>query len=87
ALPHLVASPILDARWLAWLGLGRLPLNTADYVPVLPWFGCVLAGMVAARLSLASPFADMLSAWRPRFGAARLIAWGGRHSLPIYLLH
>ncbi|MBN8940094.1 MAG: DUF1624 domain-containing protein [Rhizobiales bacterium] len=87
ALPHLVASPILDARWLAWLGLGRLPLNTADYVPVLPWFGCVLAGMVLARLSLASPFADMLFAWRPRFGPARLIAWGGRHSLPIYLLH
>lgn len=87
ALPHLVASPILDARWLAWLGLGRLPLNTADYVPVLPWFGCVLGGMVMARLSLASPLADMLFAWRPRFGPARLIAWGGRHSLPIYLLH
>ncbi|MGL4291597.1 MAG: DUF1624 domain-containing protein [Phreatobacter sp.] len=87
ALPELVASPLLDARWLAWLGLGRLPLNTADYVPLLPWFGCVLAGMVAARLSLASPLADRLFAWRPRFGPARLIAWAGRHSLPIYLLH
>ncbi|WP_170181997.1 DUF1624 domain-containing protein [Phreatobacter stygius] len=87
ALPELLTSPILDARWLGWLGLGRLPLQTADYVPVLPWFGCVLAGVLAARLALATGLADSLSRWRAVSVPARLIAWGGRHSLPIYLLH
>ena len=87
ALPPLVTSPVLDASWLSWLGLGRQPLSTADYVPVLPWFGWVLTGIVLARLVLASPFGTRIMDWRATSAPTRLLAWGGRHSLAVYLIH
>lgn len=87
ALPPLVASPLLDSPWLAWLGLGRQQLSTADYVPVLPWFGCVLAGIVLARLVLGSRLGARIMGWRAASAPTRLLAWGGRHSLAVYLVH
>jgi uncharacterized membrane protein len=85
ALPHLVDSEIFDTPWLTWLGLGYWPVHSADFVPVFPWFGCVLGGVVLGRLAL--PHIDDLSRWQARSAPARLVAWAGRHSLPIYLLH
>jgi uncharacterized membrane protein len=85
ALPFLVAHPWLDHDWLAWLGFSRLPLRTADFVPVFPWFGCVLAGMALARLVL--PLSGAWRGWQARILPARILAWGGRHSLLVYLVH
>lgn len=85
ALPHLVAAEWLDTPWLLWLGLSRYPVVTADYVPVFPWFGCVLAGIALGRLLL--PHLEKLSLWRARTFPANLVAWGGRHSLLVYLVH
>lgn len=85
ALPHLIAAEWLDTPWLLWLGLSRYPVVTADYVPVFPWFGCVLAGIVLGRLLL--PHLEKLSLWRARTFPANLVAWGGRHSLLVYLVH
>lgn len=87
ALPFFVASPLLDQPWAVWLGFSRLPLQTADFVPVFPWFGCVLSGIALARLALPRLAGSPLAAWRPRTLAARIVAWGGRHSLPVYLVH
>lgn len=85
ALPLFVAHPWLDHDWLAWLGFSRLPLRTADFVPVFPWFGCVLAGMALARLVL--PLGGTWRDWKARILPARILAWGGRHSLFVYLVH
>ncbi|HEV2554691.1 MAG TPA: heparan-alpha-glucosaminide N-acetyltransferase [Bosea sp. (in: a-proteobacteria)] len=87
ALPVLVAHPLLDEPWLAWLGFSRDPIMTADFVPVFPWFGCVLSGMVLARLALPRLSGSRLAAWRPASLPARIIVWGGRHSLLVYLVH
>lgn len=37
----------MEPRWLNWLGLAAVKPATEDYVPLLPWFGVVLWGMVA----------------------------------------
>lgn len=87
ALPSLVASPILDQSWAVWLGFSRLPLQTADFVPVFPWFGCVLTGIALARIALARIEGSAAASWRPRLLPARILAWGGRHSLLVYLVH
>ena len=87
ALPVLVAHPLLDQPALAWLGFSRAPIVTADFVPVFPWFGCVLGGIVLARLALPRLAGSRLAAWRPTVLPARLVAWGGRHSLLVYLVH
>jgi uncharacterized membrane protein len=87
ALPWLVAHPLLDQPWAVWLGFSRMPLETADFVPVFPWFGCVLTGMALARLLLPTLGTSRWAQWRATARPARLIAWGGRHSLVVYLVH
>ncbi len=87
ALPFFVAHPLLDEPLLAWLGFSQIPIATADFVPVFPWFGCVLGGIVLARLALPALEASRLGRWRPGALPARLVVWGGRHSLLVYLVH
>lgn len=87
ALPSFVAHPLLDQPWATWLGFSQAPLRTADFVPVFPWFGCVLSGIVLARLLLPRLAGTTLAGWRPGNGATRIVAWGGRHSLLVYLVH
>lgn len=87
ALPHFVAHPLLDQPWLAWLGFSRAPLVSADFVPVFPWFGCVLTGIVLARLGLPRIEGSAAADWRARSLPTRLVVWGGRHSLLVYLVH
>lgn len=87
ALPSFVAHPLLDQPWAVWLGFSRAPLHTADFVPVFPWFGCVLSGIVLARLILPRLAGGALAGWQPRNKATRIVAWGGRHSLLVYLVH
>ena len=82
--PLLPAAPVLDS----WIGLvvGLLPEmpRSNDYVPLLPWFGLVLAGMALGR-RLATLSA--LAAWTPTAAPLRGLAWAGRRSLPLYLAH
>lgn len=85
ATPFVIAHPWLDHDWLAWLGFSRLPLRTADFVPVFPWFACVLTGMALGKFALAHEGA--WRNWRARFLPASVLAWGGRHSLLVYLVH
>ena len=87
AAPFLVAHPFFDQPWLFWLGLNQVLPRTNDYVPMFPWFGVVLAGVVAARLAYRHP---TVSAWLQRpleQTVARLLARMGRFSLLIYLIH
>ena len=87
ALPGFIAHPRLDTLWLSWLGFSWAPLQTADFVPLFPWFGCVLSGIVLARLLLPRLAGTALAAWSPAGSPARIVAWGGRHSLLVYLVH
>ena len=84
--PFLVSAPALDAPLLAFLGFGSTAPITNDFVPIFPWAGFVLAGVAAARL-LRLNRAPPAAGGDPLPKAAGALAWVGRHSLAIYLLH
>jgi uncharacterized membrane protein len=84
--PWLLAGPALDAPALLWLGLATYQPRSNDFVPIFPWFGVVLLGIAAARLApLLRPASERLRRFRPT--GLRPLAWAGRHSLGIYLVH
>lgn len=92
ALPVLVDHPALgaawlDTPWLAFLGLSPIAVRSADFVPVFPWFGCVLGGMALARLALARAVLPGWARWNPDTRLACLLRWCGRRSLAFYLIH
>ncbi len=82
ALPLVFKADVFSSPWLVWLGLGTRVPSTNDFVPVFPWFGCVLVGFAIAKV------------WRPAAAPmdlpsppVRALGWMGRKSLPIYLIH
>lgn len=87
ALPFFYSDPLFDLKWTSWIGFWQVPPPTNDLVPVFPWFGVVLLGIIATRLVLASPLAARLAAIAPTGRLPRLLAFLGRWSLLIYLLH
>jgi uncharacterized membrane protein len=82
----LLSHPVFENRWLAWIGFWPVMPMTVDLVPVFPWFGILLIGVAGMRMILASPLGGRLAAIR---GGRPLgaLAWIGRWSLIIYLLH
>ena len=80
--PRLVATPLFDPPWLVWLGLGTHEPPTLDWRPLLPWGGVLLIGAGAAMLAPV-PF----SGWRAKSSGTRALAFAGRHSLALYLIH
>nr|WP_283771495.1 heparan-alpha-glucosaminide N-acetyltransferase [Chelatococcus sp. YT9] len=87
ALPQIASSPLFNAPGWLWLGLATRVPTTNDYIPLFPWFGCVLAGVAVARLILRRA---PLPAWLSQDAAgpiARGLGIAGRHSLLIYLTH
>jgi uncharacterized membrane protein len=83
-----VALPAFDAGPWLWTGLGAAPVVAVDYVPVFPWFSAVLAGIAAGRVATATGLWDRIAAVRVQKGHwADRLAWPGRHSLMVYLVH
>ena len=87
AAPLLVQADWLDPPALWFLGLGRITPRTNDYVPLFPWFGLVLVGIVLGRLGLPALSRSRLGAWAPRGALGRAATFAGRHSLAVYLVH
>ena len=87
AAPVLVHAPVLDAPILYFLGLGAGTPRTNDYVPLFPWFGFVLSGIVLGRLGLPILARSRLGNWAPRSAPGRAATFLGRHSLIVYLVH
>lgn len=86
ALPFYVRLPIFDHPALWWVGLSTFSPRSNDYVPLFPWFGAVLAGVVLARLAISQGAADRLAGVSAgRWAIPLRIA--GRHSLLFYLVH
>jgi uncharacterized membrane protein len=86
-LPTLVRFPALNGRALGWIGLAEAVPPTNDFEPIFPWLAPVLAGIVLARLALASRWRKRLASWRAAGPVSRALAAAGRRSLVIYLLH
>ena len=81
ALPLVYASPAFNPPWLIWLGLNTQDPATLDWRPIMPWGGVVLVGLGLAQLAPRPP------AWRAGLAALRGLAFAGRHSLAVYLIH
>ena len=71
-----------DPLWLVWTGLGESRPMMGDYVPLIPWAAPSLAGIALAR-------ALRVDLWRgtPPSRLTSVLAFPGRHSLVIYLIH
>ena len=85
--PLLIESPLFDAPAFWWLGLGTREPISNDWRPLLPYFGVVLAGLIATRWMLARGLPAWLTQWRAQASAGRALVRGGRHSLLVYLVH
>jgi uncharacterized membrane protein len=86
-LPFFFSDPLFNEKAWSWLGFWQVPPPANDLVPVFPWFGAVLLGIIATRLVLASSWAPRLAAIAPTGRLPHLLAFLGRWSLLIYLLH
>ena len=84
ALPLVFRDPAFDGA-LVWTGLGTVPPVTADFLPLFPWIAPMLAGVAAGRLMSRFALWPRLALVPTRL--ARALAWPGRHTLAIYLIH
>lgn len=76
----------LNPLWAVWTGLGTRVPWSMDFVPVFPWLAAFLAGMAVARAMTRAGLWARLALWQPG-PLLRRLAWPGRHSLAIYLIH
>lgn len=86
-LPFSYEDAFFNIRWLAWIGFSEQPPASNDLVPVFPWVGLTLLGIALTKLALRHSVDDLLRRHEPANAIARSIAWLGRYSLPIYLVH
>ena len=89
ALGLLYERPFFDAPSWWWTGLGTQPIRSNDLVPFFPSFAAVAAGVLVAR---AVDIRGRVAAGRAAAAAApaasiRALAFLGRHSLIVYLVH
>ena len=86
AVPQFAALASFDSRWLAWTGLAENVPRSNDFVPVFPWTGAFLAGLSLAQATLTEAMRARLAAFSLP-AASRPLAFAGRHSLLVYLVH
>jgi uncharacterized membrane protein len=86
AAPNFLRSEFFDHPAWWWMGLSPVNPRSNDYVPVFPWFGAVLIGIALAKLAASQGFFTWL-AGMDSGRSARPLAFAGRHSLAVYLIH
>ena len=77
----------VDYSWLLWLGLAAPDFYSVDYFPVFPWFGLILIGMGLGGLLYPNYRRRMNLPDLAGNSFASSLAFLGRNSLAIYLIH
>ncbi len=72
--------------WLLPLGIYPASFTSVDYTPLIPWFGAVLIGMGIGSILYAGGERQFILPALPTI-PIRQLAFLGRYSLVIYLLH
>ncbi len=78
------SNAIFDRPYLQWIGFMTHKPYTEDYVPVFPWLGVVLIGIFSGNF-LSNDAARFVKVAGGKW--SRRLAFAGRHSLLVYLLH
>lgn len=86
-LPFFTGSHAFDSPWLNWTGLGLVEPNSNDFRPLLPWAGVLLVGLSLGLLAKDRGGVAQIARIKGRSAPARLLAFAGRHSLFVYLVH
>jgi uncharacterized membrane protein len=82
-LPAVYQSDVFDPQALDWIGFFKNTPESADLVPIFPWFGVVLIGVIGMRVMRSLP----AFTWQSGTLAVRGLALIGRWSLLFYLVH
>lgn len=82
----LVVEQVSGPLWLTWIGIHPVLFYSVDYVPLLPWIGVFLLGVMFGSYVYPSG-SRLISLSQPRFFIFSLTSFLGRHSLAIYLIH
>ncbi|MBL4892687.1 MAG: DUF1624 domain-containing protein [Rhizobiaceae bacterium] len=85
-------TELLDAPIWWWSGLSQIIPRSSDYEPIFPWFGWVLAGISAAKLSEKKDWLSLLAKIQfdeplPIARISKFLQLLGRNSLLFYLAH
>jgi uncharacterized membrane protein len=78
-----LADAHFDSPLLSWIGFMTHKPTTEDYVPLFPWAGVVLIGIGIGHWLRRRAFAPIV----PLARAPAWIAFLGRHSLAVYMIH
>jgi len=73
-----------DSPYFFWLGITYPGYTALDHYPLLPWFGIVLVGIYAGQVLFPAGKSTLHVPTSPLLSK---LAFLGRHSLTIYLLH
>ncbi|HLW92608.1 MAG TPA: heparan-alpha-glucosaminide N-acetyltransferase [Roseiarcus sp.] len=87
AAPFALANAAFNPAPVVWLGLGTILPDTFDWRPLAPWSGYVFLGLALTRVLRPRMNGSKAAEWRPKSFAAWAVAWAGRHSLAVYLIH
>lgn len=79
----LMTSGVFASPILAWTGLSSTHRPSLDFIPLIPWLSAFFAGMAFAKIVPVTRFDVPMTPGR----LVNVLAWPGRHSLAIYLLH
>lgn len=85
--PIFVSSSDFDTRWLAWIGFFQTPPPSNDFIPVFPWMGLALIGLVVTKFVQLNLIFIHLNFKLNDNLLIRGLNWCGRYSLLIYLVH
>jgi uncharacterized membrane protein len=78
-----LSHPLFDQFAFGWIGFMTAKPYTEDYVPLFPWAGVVFCGIAVGHALVRNRFAVLA----PIAAPPRWLAWLGRHTLAIYMLH
>ncbi|HUT39159.1 MAG TPA: heparan-alpha-glucosaminide N-acetyltransferase [Methanoregula sp.] len=81
-----IFTTITGPIWLLPLGIHPATFWSVDYEPIFPWFGMVLIGMGIGEYLYPEGVRRFTLPSLPQ-AAVQLLAFPGRHSLLIYLVH
>ena len=85
AIGSLLRGFEVHTPWLVWIGIDPT-FFMLDYWPIFPWFGVMLLG-VAAGNALYGDRRKRATPYTPRPQAVLPLAFLGRHSLAVHLIH